>query len=84
MDELKFVFKGLGFAILVTVLLQFKVGGETLEIKSDRMLHHSAIGIFLNQTAEGAVEVFRKGTQFSREFWASTLGRSDKSTAQAK
>lgn len=63
MDELKFVLKGLVFAILVTMALQISVGGETLEVKSDRLLHHSSVGIFLNQAAEGAATLLRKGTR---------------------
>lgn len=62
MDEVKFVLKGLAFAVVFTMLLQFSVGGETLEMRSDRLLHHSSVGRFLNQTAEGAVALIRKGS----------------------
>jgi hypothetical protein len=76
MDELKFVLKGLFFAILVTILMQVKIGNETLEMKSERMIHHSAVGHFLQQTAEGATLAIRKGSAAVSQFVSGTIGKS--------
>ena len=78
MAELKFVLKGLCMAILLVTLLQIKVGGETLEIKSDRLIHHSAVGQFLNQAAEGGATLIRKGSQVVGQFVSKSMGKSEK------
>lgn len=80
MDELKFVLKGFVFAVLATMLLQVSVGGETLETKSDRMLHHSSVGNFLNQTAQGAAILIKKGTQMAQGL----MGQSKKESSSSK
>jgi len=79
MEEFKFVLKGLAIACVLTIILQARVGGETLEIKADRMLHHSAIGGFLGQTAEGAARLLHTGSQEITRLLSSTLGKSDQS-----
>ena len=83
MAELKFVLKGLILAILLTTLLQIRVGGETLEIKSDRLIHHSMIGQFLNQAAEGGATLIRKGSQSVSQFVSKTVGKSEKPKIQS-
>ena len=77
MDELKFVLKGLGIALLVTILLQFKIGNETLETKSDHWIHQSSVGIFLNQTAVGAVTISKKASVGATQLWAKAFGKSN-------
>ncbi len=79
MVEFKFVLKGLLLAVLVTIFLQLKVGGETLETKSDRLLHHSAVGQFLNQTAVGAGRLIYEGSQSIRHLWSNAIGSKEKS-----
>ena len=76
MDELKFVLKGFAIAVLVTLGLQIKVGSETLEMKSDRLLHESSIGQFLNHTASGAALALKQGTRAVSQMTASVLGSS--------
>ncbi|MFN7727822.1 MAG: hypothetical protein ACK5P7_01560 [Bdellovibrio sp.] len=76
MDELKFVLKGFVIAILVTLGLQIKVGSETLEMKSDRLLHESSIGQFLNHTASGAALALKQGSHAVSKMMAEVLGSS--------
>lgn len=81
MAELMFVVKGFVLAVVVTMLLQLSVGGETLETKSDRMLHNSVVGHFLNQTADGAVRVLHEGKRTVSGWMGQT---SKKENASAK
>lgn len=83
MAEIRFVLKGLVLAVLVTMLLQVRIGGETLEIKSDRWIHHSAVGEFLNHTASGAVLVIKRGTKWVEGFYSRTFGSSREGTKES-
>lgn len=74
MDELRFVLKGLVFAFLVVMGLQIKVGGETLEMKSSRWVHSSSVGSFLNQSAQGAVEMTQTVARVTSRFIKDKLG----------
>ncbi|MBX2996268.1 MAG: hypothetical protein KF681_15690 [Bdellovibrionaceae bacterium] len=76
MDELKFVLKGFVLAIVITIALQVKVGSETLETKSDRLLHESSVGQFLNSAASGAALGIKQGTRAVSQFTAQVLGSS--------
>jgi len=78
MDEVKFVLKGLVVATVLTILLQLRVGGETLEIKSDRWIHSSSVGVFLNQTAEGASLAIRRAALAVKELMGTSFGHSAK------
>lgn len=84
MDEVKFVLKGLVVAVLVTLALQIKVGGETLEVRSDRLLRQSSVGNFLTQAASGAALAIQKGTQVVTNFVSGTIGTSKNESSQKK
>ncbi len=82
MDEFKFVLKGLVFAFLVVMALQIKVGGETLEMKSSRWVHSSSVGSFLNQSAQGAVEIIQTASQVTSRFIKEKLGSTHDSSVK--
>lgn len=57
MGELIFVVRTFVLAVVVLALMQFKVGGETLEAKGIRWIETSSIGMKLQDVADGAVKL---------------------------
>lgn len=77
MGEVFFVIKGFALTILLTVLLQIKVGQETLEQKAERFANRSQLNTFVNDAAAGAVKAIRDGHRWiKQEFADSSVQRS--------
>lgn len=76
MDELKFVLKAFLFAIVLTILLQLKVGHETLEVKSDRLMRNSTLIETINLAAQGAVDLASKAQRKATDVYRGSFGQS--------
>ena len=59
MDELKFVLRCFGFAVLLMVLTQLKTGNVTIEHRLEASLLHTRTADFVNKVASGGVQLIR-------------------------
>jgi len=61
MDALKFVLKCFFFTALLVVLMQIKVGGNTVENHSFRWLQKSGVSQYIQSVAAGGAMALRQG-----------------------
>jgi|GEM_PF-6745595 len=67
MAEIFFVIKGFLITILLTVLLQVKVGKDTLETRAERWLQTSFFGEFAKDTAAGASKLIKEAYRWTQD-----------------
>lgn len=67
MGEVFFVIKGFVLTILIAMLLQVKIGNDTLEVRAERWLERSAAGEFITSTAAGGVKAIQRGYRWTRQ-----------------
>lgn len=67
MGEIFFVLKGFLITILLTVILQVKVGKDTLETRAERWLQTSFFGEFAKDTAAGASKLLQEAHRWTQE-----------------
>ncbi len=65
MGDIFFVLKGFVITIVIALLLQVKLGQDTLEIRAHRWIHTSSAGQFLTDTAAGGVKAIRQTYQWT-------------------
>lgn len=61
MSEFFYVMKCLIFSMIVVLVMQFKIGSETIEQRSYKILTASVITQTIHQVAEGAILITKKG-----------------------
>lgn len=73
MEELKFVFKCFAFTALLIVLMQVKVGGDSVEAHSFRWLRQSTVSQYIQSAAAGGAMALRNLGRTLGEGVASTV-----------
>jgi len=58
MQEFIMVIKTFVITCLLLLLLQYKIGEQSLEEKSLALIRHSSVSHFLEQSAQGAIKIF--------------------------
>lgn len=66
MGEFFFVLKTLIFSVVILFVLQLRLGGETLERKSERLIYHSSISIDMQSVAGGAIKAGHEGWRWAK------------------
>jgi hypothetical protein len=74
MDEVKFCLKSLFAAVLVVLLLQIHVGGETLETHAHNWIQTSTVSHYLEKVAGGATLVIRNTGKSVSQFAGQAFG----------
>lgn len=64
MDELKFVFKCLGFSVLLLILMQVRTGNKTIEEHVEDALINTKVSSFVNKSAQGGVKLIKDGCSY--------------------
>ncbi|MCE3009663.1 MAG: hypothetical protein LW875_03510 [Proteobacteria bacterium] len=82
MSEVGFVIKSLALSIVLTVLLQFKLGNQTLEVHAYQWVRESRLGPSLQDVAKGAV-LLMKDAKIAASDFVSQNFKSDSSEAKA-
>lgn len=67
------ILKTLALTFLVVFLLQFRVGGQTLEQRSYQFLTRSDFSMELRATAKGAIRMAEDGYKKARIYLASVV-----------
>lgn len=74
MDEVKFAIKSLIAASVLLMVLQMKVGGQTLESKGQDWLENSPTSQYLRKVASGGVLAITNGSKVITEFAGKAFG----------
>lgn len=61
MEELKFVLKSLFFTAAIVVLMQVKIGGDSIENQSFHWLQKSGVSQYIQSVAAGGAMALRQG-----------------------
>lgn len=76
MPELMFVLKSFALAIVVTMLMQVKVGTATIESQSEDWLRTSSVSLYLQSVSGGAVLAIKNATKTASDFVSKKFGHS--------
>ncbi|GIL18789.1 MAG: hypothetical protein BroJett040_25400 [Oligoflexia bacterium] len=74
MDEVKFAIKALFAAAILTIILQMKVSGRTLESHGQEWLENSSVSQYLRKVAGGAALAVSSGSKVVSEFAGKAFG----------
>lgn len=75
MSEIISALKSFGFAVLIMLGMQIKVGNATLETRAEEFFQASAISMYLQSVSSGAVLMIQNTTKRATEFFAKKMGR---------
>lgn len=76
MAEVMFVVKSFLVAIVLTVLMQVKVGGASLEFHVEHWITSSSVGTYLQEVATGAVKAINTTSKAATQFVSEKFGHS--------
>lgn len=75
MSEFMFVIKGLFIAVMITICMQMKVGHAPLETHFMSWVETSAVPVYLQGVATGAVVAIKNAGKAGSEFLGQTFGK---------
>lgn len=75
MSELLFVIKTFLFTVVLVMMMQIKIGDNTLEQQSHSLIQKSAITSWLQEAAAGGVVLIQKGASQVSQFMSEKFGK---------